>query len=147
MLAFLSGFLLFSANIYGSSLGWLENTRMSTQPIYIGRNQNSIDNIAWVSAGPLLYRSCFHPLFFHLTNIWNYMFVCLFQGWDGYRGLSRFPLCLTYVSIFAEIPKVFETKYFLIRWNLFITKSADLCKNIKAFLDLILNLSKGNSWD
>ena len=35
--------------VYGSSVGWLENTRMSTQPIYyfyIGRNQNSIDNTA-----------------------------------------------------------------------------------------------------
>ena len=37
------------ASVYGSSVGCLENTRMSTQPlsaIYIGRDQNSIHNIA-----------------------------------------------------------------------------------------------------
>ena len=34
------------------------------------------------------------------------LFVCLFQGWDGYRGLPGSPLCLTNVSVFAEIPKV-----------------------------------------
>ena len=32
-------------------------------------------------------------------------FLSLFQGWDGYRGLPRLPLCLTNVSVFAEIPK------------------------------------------
>jgi hypothetical protein len=36
------------ANIYGSSVGWLENTRISCNlsAIYIVRNQNSINNIA-----------------------------------------------------------------------------------------------------
>ena len=38
------------ANIYGSSVCWPEITRMSINlsAIYIGRNQNSINNIAWV---------------------------------------------------------------------------------------------------
>jgi hypothetical protein len=34
---------------YGSSVGWLENTRISTKPIcysYCGRDQKSINNIA-----------------------------------------------------------------------------------------------------
>ena len=29
-------------------------------------------------------------------------YVCLFQGWDGYRSLPQFPLFLTDVSVFAE---------------------------------------------
>ena len=33
---------------------------------------------------------------------WDSWDVCLFQGWDGYWGLSGFPLCLTDVSVIAE---------------------------------------------
>ena len=45
------------ANLYGSSVGWLENKRMSMQPIcylYWKESQNSINNIAWVKVGPKL---------------------------------------------------------------------------------------------
>ena len=33
-------------------------------------------------------------------------FVCLFQGLNGYPGLPRFPLGLTDMFVFTEIPKV-----------------------------------------
>jgi hypothetical protein len=46
-------FQLFSANIYSTSLGWLE--KQKSQPylyaIYIGRDQNNIYNIALVNVG------------------------------------------------------------------------------------------------
>ena len=63
------------ANIYGSSVGWLKNTRMSTQPIpaiYIGRHQNSTNTIAWISAEPLLYRPWSETWWF-----WNSIWILL----------------------------------------------------------------------
>ena len=40
------------ANISGSSVGWVENTRMSTQPICYLRNKNSINSMAGRKVGP-----------------------------------------------------------------------------------------------
>ena len=45
---------------------------------------------------------------YHINNTLTFYLVCLFQGWDGYRGLPWFPLCLTNMSVFAEDPQIRE---------------------------------------
>ena len=66
------GFLLFSANIHDSSQTGLktQECKRNLYAIYTGRNQNSINTIAWVSAGPLLYRQWF-CLCFKKKFLWS----------------------------------------------------------------------------
>ena len=57
-------------------------------------------NCAWVKSAPV------KSIFKNLTFLFDFkMFVC-FKGGMGTRACPGSPLCLTDVSVFAEIPKV-----------------------------------------
>ena len=67
-------FLLFFANIYGSSLQKVQKFQRNLA-IYIGRYQNSINNITWVSTGPLLYSSCYQATKCIILSNFNFPFA------------------------------------------------------------------------